>query len=519
MLATALRAARESAEQVEEKERATWNAFETKRAGGAAQPFRSERAAKRWCEAAQAAATANEPGLRDKYFRRAAACDAECAEAHQALDHVKYTKPAGEDIDTLSLEGLLAELDPLDQTWVDRKTHEELRVLEAKVLGAARAEMTRRASDPYYATIQQVRTNIGSQEILKELKFRDLRADPYLVFEQRHPSAEHDPAADARLAEKVAMLQQLERWFDATFATPLKLTRDVHEPLKVIALRDRSAFDEYNQKKRIPMRPGTMAYYDPTNEWVILYNGAIGGGTAEAAKVNEGVVFHEGSHQLVDAYVNRGRGGVERIPRSRWFDEGFAEWIGSVQPREGPDGKKTWDLCQKNDHRLGEIAHWRSEELMRRRVGRPCPPLTMTLGEMIQSYTYQDVSNTLLRKMPGELREALAKQPITSLVYATSVNFVYFCRTYENGKYWPRLEAYLKWEWGLDPTDPAVTGDGLRRFQQALQSRDQAAIRDTSPQLRCVRAFQRAFAGVDFATVEKEFWAFINPLVEAAAHG
>lgn len=529
------KAAKDVAAAREDADRAQW---ESARAGGSERDFRSEEAAKKWCEAARAAERAKEDEARDRAWTRAIKLDPDNAEAHSALNHVKYQKPATEDVAKLDLEGLLDELDQNDGKWFAQKDYDALKAKEKKLLADGKAEIEKRQKDPYYSTIKQVLRNIASQPVLCDIKFTSQRKDPYLIFEQAH-EALADPAAEKRLEEKVSMLKQLEAYFVREWATPFGLTRDTSEPLKVIVLRDRNAFAEYNKKMQSGLPPNVLAYYEPRNKWVILYNGILPGESREARTLNDGVVFHEGTHQLRDAYVNRTHLGGERIPCSRWFDEGLAEFIGSVEITKNLDGTRTYKPYARNDYRLEELANWRRPERgaqlkqmldgikqsFESQTGQKMPdfqlpPFRLTIEQMVQVYIYPDVARQLASSLEDPMQRQIVGMllqtfGVQSLVYAQSVNFFYFCKNFEDGKYWAPLMRYLRWEWGLEGGAPTET-EMMQAAGASMMGQDVDPNGNPLPGAKCLRAFRLAFDGIDIAKMEREYWTFLEPMIAEA---
>jgi hypothetical protein len=84
---------------------------------------------------------------------------------------------------------------------------------------------------------------------------------------------------------------------------------------------------------------------------------------------------------------------------------------------------------------------------------------------------------------------------VVSLMYAQSVMFWYFCKHHENGKYWPCLLQYLKWEWGLAGETPPSP----RTLDPAIQE-------------QYLGAFRMAFGKYEVEAVDREFWQFVDQM-------
>lgn len=514
------KSAKDKADELYTKEKDGWEAIRAqKRAQGIKledEAFRSEGAGKAFVDAARAAEDANERRVAAKYFGKAIEVDPENKTARVALGHERYKKPTDDTIDALAMEGLLEELDKAHDKWFDKDGLAKMQATEVRVIAAAKAEMDRRVNDPIYKVVAQVRRNIRSMEILKDIEWEDSYAKPYLIFEQKRKGQDDDdPAAAARLQNKLAILQHLYSYFGERWAKPFGLKRNESAPLKILVMRDVKAFDEYNAKAGVGAPPGVIAYYEIRNKWVVLYNGLRTGDPRHTPKqreeYNDGVTFHEGTHQLVDAYVNEGKEGIrERIGRSRWLDEGMCEYIGAVQV-ERRGGEKTWTLEQRHHTRVEELYGWVNPEanplvnMVRQAMKAanpnmpemgPAPPMFLTLREMVSSYTYNHVNSMMARKYANTpFGPLLARGAGTSIIYAQAVQFWDFCMKHENGKYQVPMMNYLKWEWGLRPGSPPP-----------LDPRRAAG--------QCVKAFEMIFKEVDIDQLELEYWLYCDKLIK-----
>ncbi|MHC5018538.1 MAG: hypothetical protein ACYTGX_00225 [Planctomycetota bacterium] len=523
-LKTRFKAAKSKADDMWDKEEKEWQQVRAdKRAKGITvdeeEKFRSPGAAKAFVDAARAADDAGEAGIAKRYYNKAIVADPENKPARIALGHKRWSKPTGDEVDELAMEGLLEELDAAHDSWFDKEGFAAMEAKAARLIAEAKAEMDRRRNDPIYKVVQQVKRNIRSMEILKDIDWKDSYAAPYLIFEQQKPGQEgEDPAAAARLKNKLAILQHLYGYFGEKWAKPFGLTRDESKPLKILVMRDEKAFDEYNAKAGVGAPPGVIAYYETRNKWVVLYNGIRTGDPNHTAiqkeEYNDGVTFHEGTHQLVDAYVNKTRTGMrERIGRSRWLDEGMCEYIGAVKVIKKPGGEKTWKLEQRHDHRVEELHDWINPEsnplvkmiqrsykmAQQQQPGLPdlppAPPIFLSLSEMVSSYSYRHVTMHLARKYGNTPYGGPLARAGTSIVYAQSVQFWHFCMNHENGKYKQPMMEYLKWEWGLRPGAPAPTDPRSGGGQ-------------------CLRAFQMIFKDVDLKQLELEYWQYVDKLIK-----
>lgn len=498
--------------------------------------FRSERAAAAFVRAGEIAIEADKRDKAIDCFWRALDFDPDHKGAHVHLGHTLYRKPSerrdradDERLQDLYGQGFLDALDRFHDRWFPKAAEQSRKVrgeplpsiadieaIERQAISAGLVELDKIRSDPYYAAVQQVYRNLKSQEILKNFNWKGRDKRPYAVFEASNDADAPDPQADERLEYKLAILRQLHGYFEETWAKPFGISRDESAPLKVLVLRDKHAFQAYNKAMGVPTPDGVLAYYEPINQWIVAYNGVDSAfARDEAAKraMNDGVIFHEGTHQLVDAYVNKDRKGLrERIARTRWMDEGLCEFIGTVK-LDHQGERLHWILEQMPRTRLEALLMWidgekspmlRGMYQMFRQLkqqfaaqgmnisGELPPSIYLSIEEMARCLIYQHVGPVVFKGKLGPFGQ-LFNDNVVPLIYSQGVLFWNFCRHYENGKYWPAMMRYVRWEWGLAGEVPPPV-----------------ATVDPAVQEAYVAALRMAFKEFELEDVNRDFWRYVD---------
>jgi DNA-directed RNA polymerase subunit RPC12/RpoP len=412
-----------------------------------------------WVDLGDLAARAGLPEKAREHYRKALELQPEFEPAMGKLGYAKY-EPA-EDLQELSLErDPPEEIGKRQGAWVSPEEMARLRGLEKAYRDEVQAELQKKRDDPFYAAVEQVKTSFLSRKGLDQFLFETKREAPYVVFEQVGEKAAGPRQPDAKTArlleEKLRMLRQLlaeakRRWMD-----PFGLTMDPRLPMVVFALQDRESFDQLNRELGVAVPPGGLAYYNPMHTYIILYNGVYGSATRRAKAVTDGIVFHEGTHQILNAFINKGKGpdSADSIRIPFWVNEGLAEYMGSVEIAEeaGPDGFDVYRLGVPNAGRLMEF--WAARQ-RRRAQNVEIPPLYFDLWELVECFDAGTITS-LAKKKVGDAVKADSGGPLWeyfqqaaySLVYAEASSFFLFCYEYQGGKYAKNVDAYLRGAFG-----------------------------------------------------------------------
>ncbi len=224
---------------------------------------------------------------------------------------------------------------------------------------------------------------------------RDFR--PYVIFIEKSEKY----SAITRVGEIADILKELYGMFFSTYAEKFNLTAMDDKVIAVFIFRDGAS---YHEKTGASQFAG--AHYDPGKEALMLPNDLHD---------MYGVVFHEGTHQLVD-FAAKLRG--KESGRPFWFEEGIATNFEAFT-RDKTTGKFT----------IGALS------------GLPKGDYLDTIKGMIRKKTY-----TPFKQMIGMSYTEGSKDPNPQQVfmnYAQSWSMVYFFYTCENGKYRSKWDDYF----------------------------------------------------------------------------
>ncbi len=208
-------------------------------------------------------------------------------------------------------------------------------------------------------------------------------------------------SAATRIDDIAARLKELYQMFFDVYADKFNLSAMDDKVIPVFIFMDSVS---YHTKTGASEFAG--AHYDPGSEALMLPNDLPD---------MYGVVFHEGTHQLVD-FAAKLRGKMSG--RSFWFEEGIATNFEAFT-RDKTTGKFT----------IGAIS------------GLPKGDYLDRIKTMIRQKTY-----TPFKQMVGMNYTEGSKDPNPQQVfmnYAQSWSMVYFFYTYKNGEYRGKLEDYF----------------------------------------------------------------------------
>lgn len=205
----------------------------------------------------------------------------------------------------------------------------------------------------------------------------------------------------ARLDEIGTVLRELYQMFYDTYAVKFNLTAMDNEVIMVFIFKDTESYREKTAVSQF-----AAAHYDPTKESLMLPNDLHD---------MYGVVFHEGTHQLVD-FAAKLRGKIGGRPF--WFEEGIATNFEAFT-RDKTTGKFI----------IGALA------------GLPKDNYLNTIKTMIKQKTYTPFKQMISLTYTEGARDPNPQQ--VAMNYAQSWSMVYFLYTYDNGKYRSKWEEYF----------------------------------------------------------------------------
>jgi len=395
-------------------------------------------------------------GLEDearRHFLEAIELDPECEPARRKLGHVRYALPP-EAADYPP--DLVKDLHDLSGTWLAPAEREEIEAKEAKVLARARAELEKRKRDPFHAHVARILNDLESVEGFKDYQFVHRRSDPYLIVEhagRKGFNPYRSDEAKAQLALKVKALKKVFRYVVDNFIRPAGLKRDKTRPLVVVSFEDRDVFEEYNASVDMPIPPGALAYFHRQSKYIIMYNGPTGQFNQEAS---DSTLFHEATHQIFDAFCNPD-GGFDTV-LSLWFNEGMAEYVGSLRLKPAPGG--TFEHLIAYEMKSGRLAEFYAarfpKKFQQRRMFGLEKPYFLSLQEMVTTFhAGQNIAQVVTKWVraggmdprsasPGQRDQILAIAG--SLIYAEASSFMFFCFKGKPGKYKDKMMEYLKRE-------------------------------------------------------------------------
>jgi hypothetical protein len=288
--------------------------------------------------------------------------DRQAAWAREALGFVRYTGEAipGEDdfvmYPTPDYKILLA---AKKECWVTAERLAELKEAEARFLEHQRKVET----DAHYRKVCHYRGMVALHPIFASWEYTTVECRPYLVFVQKSSDPMKAAKLGERSREKAAIFRRLYDTFLETFGEGYDLPRlesDVYENdviLRAWVFADRASFDRYHRSIGKPMGKNVGAYYSPQDQWMIIPEGVGGGMKVPGQDMDTNVTVHEGTHQLIHCFTKmivEKESGEELVwtdrrlsSKSHWFQEGMAEYFGSVVKKGS-----TWNLFQPNLYRL-----------------------------------------------------------------------------------------------------------------------------------------------------------------------
>ena len=376
---------------------------------------------------------------------------------------------------------LLGELRERAGKWLPPGDLKKVREREKELVAAARAEIDKRAKDPFYARAADILKSIENVQGFKDYVFLHQRSDPYLLIEHVGKKGFNPYRSEEakKLAEqKVEGLKKVYDFVVKTFIEPTGLKRDETRPLAVVSFEDRNVFEEFQKAIGMDLPPGAQAYFSPVTKFVVMYNNAAAQYGPE--EETQSILFHEATHQIFDAYANADGGNNVRL--SLWCNEGLAEYVASLRLKPAPGGSfETLIAWEMKSGRLAEFYAARFPKKFKERTALGVgDAYHLTLEEMVQMFHAPQCMETVVRKWiraggrnPGEADPGMRDHILAtagSLIYAEASSFMFFCLKGKPDAYKAKLMAYLKRE---------LTGNSTTRNGQTFKDvfgKDLAAI-------------------------------------------
>ncbi len=373
----------------------------------------------------------------ERNMRRAIRWDPDHAPAREALGYLLYDGPNPE---------------WRARKWLRDKDADDARKELAALAAKEKAESASRSSDPYLAQCDKVFAQLKKDDFFTKLKIpwdlaarRDVleRNKPYVLIVQNGRDFHYNQIGD--------VLQAYYAHFSESYAKAFSLP-PVEAPLVIIALKDTETFEAYNDKHSSETFDKTIpAYYNLVTHQVICHGDSSAGESNPFRPViMSGTFTHEATHQILDYYARLNTGRPLVVCRSHWFQEGIAEYIGTLRwLKEARDGGS-------RQYRFGVYSNHRAAEFHERRLSKK--PL-FNLEELLHIENRAGLAALSRHKAPDEWQE------MTTLFYAEAWSLVTFFRKFEGGaRYWDKFVAYVNAE---------LNGrTGYEVFQEIFQVKD-----------------------------------------------
>jgi hypothetical protein len=227
-------------------------------------------------------------------------------------------------------------------------------------------------------------------------------------------------------------------------------------------------FRDFNAAIGTFLPPGAIAYFSRMSTFIYLYDAAAQ--NQEQQDNLDGILFHEGTHQIVFAFL-RGGSGMERV--TYWFNEGIAEYVGSVKRIYDAEGEPDWEFGAENPGRIEEFQRARFPDfdpnLRRAGVNQP---YAFTLKELVSCRWPPQAMETVRKKVPAAAWGGF-QVAAGSLIYAQASFLLYFAYASGKPEHAQAMDRYLAAEFkgrgGLDAFKEAFglkTEEDLANFEK-----------------------------------------------------
>jgi hypothetical protein len=385
--------------------------------------------------------------------------------ALRKLGYRKFSlKPEAEELEIVAASAL-EELMQFEGKWLAPDEYDRVCKLEDEVIKRIRDDLRKRDENPFYDAAKQVESMLGTRKGLNSRMWKWQEDKPYLVFEDKGAKGgnlQPDALAERKLADKLRMLKFLYKYMMDRWFSPLGFRHDEKVPLVVISLMDRKAFDDLHREMGMGVPPGALAYFHRIHRYIILYNGAFdrsAGSYMENKAQSDGVVFHEGVHQIVNFVLNAGRGfnSTETIYLPYWLNEGIAEYVGSVDIADDPDedGNDIYIPGSVNKMRLQQFY-----EALHPEKSRFLKPINMHLKKtegveithpyavdvekLLESHDHESTARAVAKMYENPKEGEKAAEFFSSqMPYYQGTFFLHFCYNYKSGKYAKAFDEFL----------------------------------------------------------------------------
>jgi tetratricopeptide (TPR) repeat protein len=372
------------------------------------------------------AAWCKEFGLDEKmndHINKALKIDKDCAKAHEMLGEVKVVDPA---------TGKVAwEPRDLIQTIADRE--EELKPIrerieaekawweEEKAKLLAEGPRGKRKVDFLETYRGATGTKFSAENGFSFFDENQGIQKPYLICVQWKIDSK-DPEGNKRVGrtpeeEKYAkefneVLQTLFNIFDREFGDKFGLKDMVEDVIPVYVFASHDKYKEYGRASGMGAAIEVAGgHYEPYTGRFFVFRG-----------INDifSIVFHEGTHQLVD-YARRQKGGHEAAMRESmvWFGEGIANYFMAYQ-KDNMGG-----------YQIGKLNQWYVDQIIAVMATKKYIPL-----KDFMKWTLGDMWNNTARQ----------GQQVLGLCYMQSWAIVYFCYKSPDKKYKEMFDEYMRRE-------------------------------------------------------------------------
>jgi hypothetical protein len=401
------------------------------------------RSAPDWFAAGEKARKAGRPLDARRHFLRAASADPSMEKAWEALGYRKYAVPA-EYRALLEAEEIADTLKRYDGRWLDPRKYAEMTASEGEVLREANRAWQEMEKYRTASNLDAVKKVFRTEEGYRERVWGSRVAPPYFLFDERGPKGGtlmSKADSEFLVNKKLRMLAKLYRWLTERWMTPLGFKRDENQLMVGAVFQNVSTFVAFNSAVGMPLPPGAVAYFHRMTTFIYLYDAEAR--DQEHQDELDGILFHEGTHQIVAAFL-RGGSGMERV--LYWFNEGIAEYVGSVARKYDEAGEPDWDFGAENPGRIEEFQNARFPDLVKRhRDAGVVQPYAYTLKELVSCRHPGMAMETVRRKVPGAAWPGF-QVTAGSLIYAQAYFLLYWCFAGGDAERAKAMDRYLAME-------------------------------------------------------------------------
>src|SRR5688572_15793916 len=222
-----------------------------------------------------------------------------------------------------------------------------------------------KASDPVFQRTKQEQENVRLNPAFAGMQFTAESYRPYVIFAEL-PGEERKAEAERIVQVTGKVLTFLYgRWLQF-MKDDLKLDAPTMESLKddrlkVFVFKSRESFDQWHTRSQMSVPPFAAAYYEHgRNRMIMMHLDAF----------DEGVIMHEGTHQLIHYYArvfcerdDHAEAEKKGQPKERveyddrrlssgffWFQEGIAEYFGGAVKDKKNEGE--WKIGAPQRQRM-----------------------------------------------------------------------------------------------------------------------------------------------------------------------